>query len=115
MENEGGGTNIEQRTSNIEHPTEGRSVEVIVNPHPALGMWSSVQCAARWEGWRKDITHFVITLGDQPQVGTATLKVIMNFAEENAKWICQPARKGRGRHPMVLPSEVFHEIAEEDT
>jgi len=102
--------NIEHPTSNIERPP----VEVVINPRPALGMWSSVQCAARWPGW-KDVTHFVITLGDQPHVGSATLKVIMNFAEENAKWICEPARKGRGRHPVVFPSEIFREIAEEDT
>jgi len=114
---EGVRPNIERRTSNIEHPTsniERPTVEVVINPRPALGMWSSVQCAARWEGW-KDVTHFVITLGDQPQVGIATLKVIMNFSEENADWICQPARKGRGRHPVVFPSEIFQEIAEEDT
>src|SRR5437867_1518016 len=82
---------------NIEHPTEGTgvegtSVEVIINRKPESGMWSSVQCAARWQGWKEDVTHFVITLGDQPHVAIGTLKVIMNFAAENAEWICQPAR-----------------------
>jgi molybdenum cofactor cytidylyltransferase len=84
----------------------------IINPQPELGMWSSVQCAARWEGWNEGINHFVIALGDQPHVGIGTLQGIMNFSEKNAEWICQPARKGRGRHPVVLPRAIFDEIAE---
>ena len=87
------------------------NVGQIVNPHPELGMFSSVQCAARWDGWKEDITHFVITLGDQPHVGTGTLQAILNFAEKNSDWICQPARNGRGRHPVILPKHAFAELA----
>ena len=86
-------------------------VDQVVNPHPDLGMFSSVQCAARWQGWKKDITHFVITLGDQPHVGIGTLKDVISFAEKNPDNICQPARKGRGRHPVVLPRKYFSELA----
>src|SRR4051794_13469397 len=40
----------------------------IVNEKPALGMFSSVQGAARWPHWAPDLTHVVLTLGDQPQI-----------------------------------------------
>src|SRR4030095_6978355 len=32
----------------------------IPNPHPGDGMFSSVQCAARWGGWVPGLTHFAI-------------------------------------------------------
>src|SRR5262245_9128299 len=32
----------------------------IVNPEPGRGMFSSIQCAARWPGWRADVTHWAI-------------------------------------------------------
>jgi molybdenum cofactor cytidylyltransferase len=82
-------------------------VEPIINRRPEQGMYSSVQCAARWDGWNKTLTHFVITLGDQPQVKTDTLKAIIEFAEKHPRSICQPARNGRGRHPVVLPEAMF--------
>src|SRR5687768_14771243 len=49
-------------------------MDVAINAQPELGMFSSVQCAARWEGWRQDLTHFGITLGDQPHVSDSTLQ-----------------------------------------
>src|SRR5437660_1384898 len=36
------------------------------NPLPNRGMFSSIQCAARWAGWKPNLTHFAIVLGDQP-------------------------------------------------
>ena len=74
-------------------------------------MFSSVQCAASWNRWNIDVTHFAITLGDQPQVKTETLKAVINFAEQNPDMICQPARKGRGRHPVIMPRKHFLPLA----
>src|SRR6185436_8801746 len=37
----------------------------IINPAPERGMFSSVQAAARWNGWRSDLSHWGIVLGDQ--------------------------------------------------
>jgi CTP:molybdopterin cytidylyltransferase MocA len=86
-------------------------VDSIVNPQPDLGMFSSVQCAARWDGWKPEVTHFVITLGDQPHVGIETLKVIINFAAQNPRHVCQLSRHGRPRHPVILPKGSFLELA----
>ena len=86
-------------------------VEQIINPKPELGMFSSVQCAARWDRWNRAVTHFAITLGDQPQVKIETLKTVIDFAEQNSDAICQPARKGRGRHPVIMPLNYFFQLA----
>src|SRR3989442_15619712 len=36
----------------------------ISNPAPERGMFSSIQCAARWFGWEAGLTHWAIVLGD---------------------------------------------------
>lgn len=101
---------IEAKSSLAEELKRFPAVERIINPCPELGMFSSVQCAARWDYWSSDVTHFAITLGDQPHVRVETLKAALNFAEQNADMICQPARKGRGRHPVIMPRKYLLEL-----
>src|SRR5436309_4018491 len=48
--------------------------DCILNPTPERGMFSSVQCAARWSGWKAGLTHWAIVLGDQPQISRETLR-----------------------------------------
>jgi molybdenum cofactor cytidylyltransferase len=83
----------------------------IVNPAPELGMFSSVRCAARWPGWRPDLTHWAIVLGDQPHLKPQTLQQVIDFTTANSPRICQPARHGHRRHPVVLPKAVFRRMA----
>lgn len=83
----------------------------IVNPEPALGMFSSIQCAARWAGWRPGLTHWTIVLGDQPHLTNETLHAATRFAAQHPHDICQPARNGRPRHPIFLPGETFRKLA----
>src|SRR6476646_3529895 len=52
----------------------------VLNNNPERGMFSSIQCAAAWEGWEKDLTHFAIILGDQPPLATAPLSAVVQFA-----------------------------------
>ena len=87
------------------------NVDHIINPQPELGMFTSVQSAARWNGWKAKLTHFVITLGDQPHVNVAALNSIMHFAAHHAESVCQPSRNGRARHPVILPKRIFLELA----
>jgi molybdenum cofactor cytidylyltransferase len=79
----------------------------ICNPQPERGMFSSIKCAAGWSGWQSNVTHWVITLGDQPQVRLETLKRLVDFAAAHPASICQPAHKGHGRHPVILPANDF--------
>ena len=79
----------------------------IVNPQPERGMFSSIQCAAKWDGWQPELTHWAISLGDQPLVRTTTLRNVLECAATGPESICQPSRNGRGRHPVILPAAVF--------
>lgn len=83
----------------------------ISNPAPGQGMFSSVQCAARWPGWREDLTHWAIVLGDQPHLRRATLRAVLEFSAAQKDRVCQPARDGRPRHPVVLPEAAFRQLA----
>lgn len=79
----------------------------ILNPEPGRGMFSSVQCAANWPGWSSGITHWLITLGDQPHLRGKTLRALLDFGAANANRICQPMRDGRRKHPVLLPQRHF--------
>ena len=79
----------------------------IVNPDPNRGMFSSIQCAARWPGWNAALTHWAIILGDQPHLQPATLAALSDFAFRHPGKICQPVRRGHARHPVILSAEAF--------
>jgi molybdenum cofactor cytidylyltransferase len=82
----------------------------IENPQPERGMLSSIVCAANWDGWRKDISSWAITLGDQPHLRPATLQQLLEFSSQNQGSICQPAFGGRTGHPVILPRQAFVEL-----
>lgn len=84
----------------------------ITNPDPARGMFSSVQCAARWNGWDAALSHWVLTLGDQPHVRQSTLRTIIDFAAAHPDKICQPMRSGHRRHPVVFPRSALAALRE---
>jgi molybdenum cofactor cytidylyltransferase len=83
----------------------------IHNPAPDRGMFSSVQCAAQWQGWEAKLTHWAIVLGDQPLVRSETLRRLLEFNAGHPQMICQPAQAGHGRHPIVLPRTAFLALA----
>ena len=83
---------------------------VILNPSPERGMFSSIQCAAAWSGWRNDITHWAIVLGDQPHLRPTTLESLRQFAAAHPEQVCQPARSGHHRHPVILPKNIFLQL-----
>jgi len=79
----------------------------VLNPKPERGMFSSIQCAAHWNGWQPGLNHWVIALGDQPLVRIETLRRLLGFAAAHSEQVCQPSRNGRGRHPVILSADVF--------
>jgi molybdenum cofactor cytidylyltransferase len=83
------------------------SADRIMNPQPEEGMFSSIQCAARWSNWRSSLSHFAIVLGDQPHLRRKTLGQLLDFAAANPQKICQPLRGRRRRHPVILPCGAF--------
>lgn len=82
----------------------------IVNPTRELGMFGSVQCAARWPRWCPGLTHWAIVLGDQPHLKGETLRTLLEFASAHSEKICQPLWQGRRRHPVVLPKRVINQL-----
>ena len=82
----------------------------IVNPWPQRGMFSSIRCAAEWNGWKPEITHVAIVLGDQPQLRNETLHALVDFVAAHPNTVCQPGRQGRRRHPVLMPRGVFDRL-----
>lgn len=83
----------------------------IVNRVPERGMFSSIQCAALWDGWDPQLTHWVIILGDQPHLRPATLRALVALADSRFNSVCQPAFNGHPRHPVVLPRALFLKLS----
>lgn len=87
-----------------------RPEDKILNSHPERGMFSSIQCAARWSGWNPRLTHWVIALGDQPHLRRGTSQALLDFAAAHPDRICQPSRQGHPEHPVVLPKRAFLDL-----
>src|SRR5262245_17336610 len=58
---------VHEELDRLAFPIDSR----ILNPSPEDGMFSSIQCAARWPKWATAISHIAILLGDQPQITTS--------------------------------------------
>jgi molybdenum cofactor cytidylyltransferase len=84
----------------------------IENRSPQLGMFSSLQEASRWTGWLSTLTHWIISLGDQPHIQISTLRLLLDAARKNPARICQPALNGHTAHPIILPAGNFRELAQ---
>src|SRR5688500_17513052 len=84
----------------------------IVNPAPDRGMFSSVRCAAEWPHWHSALTHWIISLGDQPHLRETTLRKLIEAAQGEPQSIWQPAYRGRRRHPVLLAKSWFMALRE---
>lgn len=82
----------------------------IKNPQPERGMFSSIACAANWNGWQHDLDSWAIALGDQPQIKIETLRALLASHGERPGAICQPEFDGHGRHPVLLPRQALVEL-----
>ncbi|HZM10414.1 MAG TPA: NTP transferase domain-containing protein, partial [Candidatus Limnocylindrales bacterium] len=65
---------------------------------------------AQWLGWQAALTHWTIVLGDQPHLRPQTLGQVLDFSASHPTKVCQPARRGHGRHPVLLPRTVFRRL-----
>jgi molybdenum cofactor cytidylyltransferase len=75
---------------------------LIINPEPSRGLFSSIQCAAAWPRWNESLTHWLLTLGDQPHLGSTTLQPLLRAAAASPNRILQPSYLGRPKHPIVF-------------
>ena len=102
-----GNVPIQAELDRLGFPAQGR----IVNRAPEQGMFSSIRCAAQWPGWRPELTHCAIVLGDQPHLQRQTLRQVLDFSAAHPASVCQPAHRGHGRHPVLLPKLLFRRTA----
>ena len=84
----------------------------ILNPQPERGMFSSIRCAAQWSGWTPGLTHWAISLGDQPHVRLETLRALLAFSANHTAQVCQPRVVGHVRHPVILPKGIFQQLSQ---
>jgi molybdenum cofactor cytidylyltransferase len=96
-------TALEAELDQLHFPKQDR----IENPQPERGMFSSIVCAAHWNGWLKNINSWAIALGDQPHLQTETLQTLLKLHAQNRGGICQPMSGGRLAHPVILPHSIF--------
>jgi molybdenum cofactor cytidylyltransferase len=89
----------------------GSQANLLPNPDPSRGMFSSIQVAATWPHWNPQLTRWLISLGDQPLVQPRTLQRLIDESTAHPSHICQPARQGRPRHPVLLPASHFRQLA----
>jgi molybdenum cofactor cytidylyltransferase len=82
----------------------------IGNPTPERGMFSSIVCAANWNGWDSALTTWAIVLGDQPHLRTESLRALLAFQRKHPEKICQPFYGGHGRHPVLFPRQAWVEL-----
>ena len=73
-------------------------------------MFSSIQCAAEWQGWEPELTHWAIVLGDQPHLKLETLRTIIEFSAANPGKVSQPRKDGHRYHPVSLPKKAFEKL-----
>jgi molybdenum cofactor cytidylyltransferase len=97
---------IHQELDRLDFPRSGR----ILNPRPDRGMFSSIRCAAQWPGWQPGLTHWAITLGDQPHLKLETLQALLEVSAAQPSKICQPRRAGHLRHPVLFPKRLFSKL-----
>ena len=88
------------------------ATNLVFNPQPERGMFSSVQCSSRWDGWQTELSHWAIVLGDQPHLRHKTLRALLKFAAVHRQQICQPSWRGRPRHPVIVPKAAFEQLKE---
>lgn len=83
----------------------------IINAAPERGMFSSIQCAAQWAGWKTGLTHWALVLGDQPHLSGQTLQALLDFSAVHSAHISLPKQGGHRRHPVIFPRRAFQALA----
>ena len=82
----------------------------ILNRTPDGDMFSSIQSAANWNGWKPSLAQWIVTLGDQPHLNAQTLRSLLDYGAAHAGKVCQPRQGGKRWHPVLLPKSIFEKL-----
>jgi molybdenum cofactor cytidylyltransferase len=87
---------------------QGIDAYFVVNPHPALGIASSLACGVA--ALSADTSAAMVSLGDEPMVApTAARRVLDRYRIGGAR-IVAPTYAGVRGHPVLFDKSVFEEL-----
>jgi len=86
-------------------------VTLTVNPKPARGMFSSIQCGA---AHLRAEDRGVLLPGDMPYVRPETVATVLSAAVRSGLTVC-PSQSGRRGHPLVLSTALRDRILQAPT
>jgi molybdenum cofactor cytidylyltransferase len=87
----------------------GHPVDIIPNPNPEQGMFSSLKIGLKAGS---DATHILIHLIDQPFIETFTYQKIVAAIDDQYQVIMPAiALKNRTGHPIIINKEIMQQIA----
>jgi len=96
------------RHDDIAAGIKNRAVTIVYNPDFEKGMFSSIQAGLRRLGPK--YRAFFVNPVDIPLVRPATIKRLMDTAEENPDSIIYPVFLGRRGHPPLIPAKMIPAI-----
>lgn len=104
------GYKVEEYNAEIEKikPQIPIKIEVLVNPQPDLGQFSSLQVAATYLTSHFENSAAFVTLIDHPVARKETWKQLMSFSNQHSAVV--PCYQGRGGHPVVLSRLLLNKI-----
>lgn len=86
---------------------ENIELQVVVNPDPGQGMFSSVIEGVRHAAGCRAVLVFPV---DHPYVLNRTVEALLRRSREKPGHFIKPVFGGRGGHPVVVPSGAFGAI-----
>jgi molybdenum cofactor cytidylyltransferase len=75
------------------------------------GMMGSVVTAATRALAEPSLTHLIISLGDQPQIQSATMKKLLRTCVISPGELVRVVHDGKAGHPLALPAELLPELS----
>ena len=87
---------------------QGIDAYFIVNPHPALGLASSLACGVA--AVSADTEAIVVALGDEPTIARAAAERVIERYRVGGARIVAPTYAGVHGHPVLFDRSVFEEL-----
>jgi len=92
----------------VQAALQGRAVIFVTNPDFAGDMLSSVRCGLR--ALPKGCTAALVVLGDQPNLTSQLVGVLVNAFQDSGRSIIVPAHHGHRGHPLLVASRLHDEL-----
>ena len=98
------------RDLDVRRAVGSRSVRFAHNADYRLGMTSSVKCGV--ESLSAHTRGFVLSLVDQPQIGSAVINLVLDEFIKSRALVVVPTYNSRNGHPILMDIKLKREILE---